>query len=164
MKRLWLLLALPIVLADQLIKWWTVNNLQPFERQPLFPGFLELRRTFNTGAGFSLLADTPGSRWILTAVSALASAFIIFAVCKKMTQNTFGIVSLALVLGGAVGNLIDRALVGGVVDMLNFTFINFPVFNVADIFITVGGICFCAYLIFIHPREAKKNAPLESDG
>ncbi len=154
-EKLWLLLALPAVALDQIVKRWVSSIAAAREHLPVnypfFPG-LNLTYAENTGAAFSLFGQ---ARWFLVAASVLASGAIILAVCKGWVQGRLGLISISCVLGGALGNLIDRAFQGYVVDMFEFTFISFAVFNVADIFITVGGACFCLYLIL----ESRKKEP-----
>ncbi|MDR1691858.1 MAG: signal peptidase II [Oscillospiraceae bacterium] len=155
LQKLWLLLALPAVALDQLVKRWITQAAEARGFSPLhfpfLPG-LNLTYTENTGAAFSLFRN---SRWFLVAVSALAVALILFAVFKGWIQGKLGVASISCVLGGALGNLIDRAFLGYVVDMFEFTFVSFAIFNVADIFVTIGGICFCLYLLL----ESRKREP-----
>ncbi|MDR0326450.1 MAG: signal peptidase II [Oscillospiraceae bacterium] len=163
MRKLWLLLAVPIVALDQWVKWWAKEHLwmemwyisSSLSRpsQPFIPG-VDLTYTLNTGAAFGLLSGG-GARWFLVTASTLAAAAIIFAVCKKWVAHPFGVISLSCVLGGAVGNLIDRVWRGYVIDMFEFTFVRFAIFNVADIFVTVGGACFCLYILL----DARKKGP-----
>jgi signal peptidase II len=161
MKKLWLLLSLPIIALDQWVKWWAVQNISltsaRFPR-PFIPG-VNLTYVENTGAAFSLLSGG-AARWFLVAVSSIAAAGIVYAVFRKWVERPFGIVTLGFVLGGAVGNLIDRVANGYVVDMFEFTFVRFAVFNVADIFITAGGACFVLHMLLTETRK-KKDAPVD---
>ncbi len=163
LAKLWLLLALPIVALDQVVKRWISSVAEARFPQsihyPFFPG-VRLTYTENTGAAFSLFGQ---ARWFLVAASTLAAAAIILAVCRGWVRGRLGLVSISCVLGGAVGNLIDRALRGYVVDMFEFTFVSFAVFNVADIFITVGGACFCLYLI-LDARKKEPDAAVDENG
>ena len=172
MKKLWLLLSLPIIALDQGVKFWAKETLlasgDPFSSRfmipppdSLIPG-IAFAYAENTGAAFSILSGG-GARWFLTIISALAAAAIVYIVCKDWVTSTFGIISISCVLGGAAGNLIDRALRGYVIDMFEFTFMTFAIFNVADIFISVGGACFCVYLL-LEMRKVKKNAPVDKNG
>jgi signal peptidase II len=161
-RKLWLLLAVPIVALDQWVKWWVRWWPSGYlHDRSLLPG-IRLTYTENTGAAFSML-DGGAARWFLVAVSSLAVIFIILAVCKRWIPGLFGIISISCVLGGAAGNLIDRASRGYVVDMFEFTFVNFAIFNVADVFITVGGICFCLRLI-LEMRKKEPDAVVDEDG
>jgi signal peptidase II len=168
MKKLWLLLAIPIVILDQWVKWWVspgvgeCNHCHAEDSFPIsfFPG-IELIYAENTGAAFSLLSGG-GARWFLVAVSAAAVVLIITAVCKGWVKGLLGVISASCVLGGAAGNLIDRAVNGYVVDMFAFTFVNFAIFNVADIFITAGGVCFVLATV-LESKKEKRDANLEQD-
>jgi signal peptidase II len=158
MRKLWLLLALPVIALDQRVKWWAAEEFRRSSCRGLIPG-IELTYAENTGAAFSLLSGG-GARWFLVAVSTLAAAAIVVAVCKRWIGSLFGIISVSCVLGGAVGNLIDRVLNGYVVDMFAFTFIDFAIFNVADVFITAGGACFVLASLL---EGRKKNAPMDTN-
>ena len=137
-RRLALTVAAAVIAVDQLVKWWAVAPL-PGKPVVLVEGFLQFRFVSNSGAAFSLL-DGFGS---VIGLIAIAAAVFIFLVAVKV-DSTGETVALGLVLGGAVGNLVDRAfrgdgfLDGGVVDFVDFSF--FPAFNVADSAITVGAI------------------------
>jgi signal peptidase II len=158
MKKLWLLLAPPIVILDQLVKRWAAETLQYSPSRPFIPG-VDLTYAENTGAAFSILSG-PGARWFLVSVSTLAVIAIIAAVFKRWIDGLFGVVAISCVLGGAAGNLADRIFNGYVVDMFEFTFMRFAIFNVADIFITAGGIGFCIAVLL----EARKTPPLSRKG
>ncbi|MEE9205716.1 MAG: signal peptidase II [Acidimicrobiia bacterium] len=137
-RRLALAVATAVIVADQLVKWWVVVTL-PGKPIALVEGFLQLRFVSNSGAAFSLL-DGFGS---VIGLIAIAAAVFIFLLAVRV-DSTGETVALGLVLGGAIGNLVDRAfrgdgfLDGGVVDFVDFSF--FPAFNVADSAITVGAI------------------------
>jgi len=137
-RRLALTVAAAVIAVDQLVKWWAVATL-PGKPVVLVEDFLQFRFVSNSGAAFSLL-DGFGS---VIGLIAIAAAVFIFLVAVKV-DSTGETVALGLVLGGAVGNLVDRAfrgdgfLDGGVVDFVDFSF--FPAFNVADSAITVGAI------------------------
>jgi signal peptidase II len=80
-----------------------------------------------------------------------------YALVRRWPKTPLGTWSLCVVTGGALGNFIDRAVNGYVVDMFEFDFIDFAIFNVADVFITVGGILFCLYLLFVHEKKEQKE-------
>ena len=90
------------------------------------------------------------SRWIFVALASVITLAICYALSKKLMQTALGNWSLVLIAAGAVGNAIDRVARGFVVDMFDFRLIHFPVFNVADIFICVGGVLFVIYFMFQH--------------
>ncbi|MDR3209884.1 MAG: signal peptidase II [Oscillospiraceae bacterium] len=154
---LFFIFAALIALADRLLKLWAASALDFGQVRPLIPGVLELTYAENTGAAFSMLAD---KRWLLIAVSAAFVALIIYLLLRYEYGN-LGRWAAAAVLGGAVGNLIDRVLTGRVVDMLEFTFIRFAVFNIADVFITLGGLLFLVHFIFFSSggRARREDEP-----
>ena len=139
----WLVLSGVIVLADQLTKLLILERFRFGERYGVLPGYFDLTLVFNTGAAFSFLADAGGwQRWFFLAIGLGASAFILYLLARHGSQKLFGL-SLALILGGAIGNLIDRLLRGKVVDFLLAHWQErwfFPAFNVADAAITVGAV------------------------
>ena len=140
----WLGIAAIIVLADQLTKIVIQRMLAYGEEQPV-TSFFNLVLAYNRGAAFSFLAGEGGwQRWFFTAIAVVAVVFIIYLLRKHAGQRLF-CWSLALILGGAVGNLIDRIVYGHVVDFLDFYWAgvgHFPAFNVADSAITVGAVLF----------------------
>ena len=134
---LYALLAAALVALDQLVKYLVVQNIPLGHHVPFLPYILDLTYVQNTGAAFSLFNE---HTWILTLISLVMSVILAVALVKKFFRHPLGLVCLSLLLAGAVGNLIDRALQGYVVDMFNVLFMNFAVFNVADICVVVGGI------------------------
>jgi len=138
---LWLIPALLIIAIDQITKVWFDTNLMYGERWPLLP-FFDFTLVYNTGAAFSFLADGEGwQRWFFTGIAVVASVVILRLMWKSPDQGWF-CAALTCILGGALGNAIDRLLYGHVVDFLLFYWHDwyFPAFNVADIAITVGAI------------------------
>ena len=134
---LYALLVAALVALDQLVKYLVVQNIPLGHHVPFLPYILDLTYVQNTGAAFSLFNE---HTWILTLISLVMSVILGVDLVKKFFRHPLGRVCLALLLAGAVGNLIDRALQGYVVDMFNVLFMNFAVFNVADICVVVGGI------------------------
>ena len=138
---LWL--SLFIILLDQATKLWIVAAFQLYERLPVLP-FLELTRLHNTGAAFSFLAGAGGwQRWFFTGLAVAVSIGItVWLRQLQPRQQPLLAVGLASIMGGALGNVIDRLLYGHVVDFLHFHWGErwwFPAFNVADIAITTGA-------------------------
>ena len=142
-----------VVLLDQFFKHWIMRYLEVFENTELIPGVVGLTHIQNTGAAFSLLAD---QRWLLAGIAFVAAIVLIF-ILLRYTEGFWGTLGLAAVLGGAVGNLIDRVFYGHVVDMFRVLFINFAIFNIADIFITLGFVTFCAHFIAVTIRAARSE-------
>ena len=142
-SRIWpyLLLSLLVIVADQLTKVAVLERFEPGERLTVIAGFFDLTLLFNRGAAFSFLAEYDGwQRWFFVVIAIAASAFILYLLLQHLHQRMFSF-ALGLILGGAIGNLIDRLLYGQVVDFLLFHQGNwyFPAFNVADSAITVGA-------------------------
>ena len=140
-QALWSLLSLAIVIADQVTKVMVIDNLAYLQRIPILP-ILDLVHLHNTGAAFSFLADASGwQNWLFTGVAIVVSA-VIFWWLVKLPESGRRVLSLglALVLGGAIGNLIDRLLYGYVVDFILFYYDewSYPAFNIADSAITCG--------------------------
>ena len=138
----WLALALVLVLADQITKVLIAGLYELGEGTPI-TSFFNIVRVHNTGAAFSFLADAGGwQRWLFTGLSAGASIFIVYLLYSHAGQRLFCF-ALTCVLGGAVGNLIDRVVYGYVIDFLDFYAAgwHFPAFNVADSAITMGAAC-----------------------
>lgn len=136
--------ALALIFLDQITKWLTIRFLASGESVTLIPRILSLTYVKNRGAAFGILV---GARWFFVAVTLLVViALWVYAVKKKPSSLLFKI-SAPLICAGAVGNLIDRIARGFVVDMIEATFIDFPVFNVADCCVVIGAILFCLYVI-----------------
>jgi len=142
-----------IVLLDQFFKRWIVRSLDLFESMDLIPGVIELTYIQNTGAAFGILA---GQRWLLAGIAFIAAVILVF-ILLRYTDGFWGTLGLAAVLGGAVGNLIDRVIYGYVIDMFSVLFFNFAIFNIADIFITLGFITFLVHFISSSSRSAKEE-------
>lgn len=136
----WLGIALVVIVADYLTKWWVSSTLDYQQAVPVLP-FFSLVRVHNTGAAFSFLADAGGwQRWFFIAMGIIATVIIV-RLLKHHADETRLAFALTLVLGGALGNVIDRVMLGHVVDFLYFHYQDFgwPAFNVADSAITVGA-------------------------
>ena len=144
MGSLFLILSVAIVAGDQLFKHWIVQNIELGGQLPVIPGVIRLTYLRNTGAAFSMFE---GMRWPLVVIACVCCAAIIVYLVKVKT-NPWNKVGLSMVLGGAIGNLIDRVRFGYVVDMFETEFVDYAVFNIADICITLGGILFCVVFIF----------------
>ena len=141
------IVAILILIADQGLKYWVTLNI-PLDtgHVTLIPGVLELTNIHNNGAAFSILQHAP--HWIFILFTLVFAAIAVFCLRRNVVHGKVGRWSVVLVLAGAVGNCIDRILSGYVVDMFNFLFVRFAVFNLADIFIVVAGIALCLHVIF----------------
>jgi signal peptidase II len=145
----WLALAGVVILADQVTKTLILGEFQYLESRPV-TSFFNLVRAHNTGAAFSFLADASGwQRWFFIGLGFAASAFIIWMIRQHPQQKLFCF-AVTMIMGGALGNVVDRLLHGYVVDFLQFRFQvlepifrggYFPSFNLADSAITLGAVC-----------------------
>jgi signal peptidase II len=162
----WFALAAVVMAVDQLSKHMVQQHLRYGDSVPV-TFFLDLVLVFNPGAAFSFLSDAPGwQRWFFVAVAAVASAVVSVLLLRHRDKALFS-AALGLILGGAMGNVIDRLMLGAVVDFLHFHAgpYYWPAFNVADSAITVGA----ALLVldsFAGPRRSSAPAerPLEGGG
>ena len=139
------------IVVDRLTKIWAAGTLQPVGSMNFIPGVIEFHYVENRGAAFSMLW---GKTWIFIILTILIVAFLIGYLIKY--RNTDGLltrIAVSCIISGALGNLIDRLLYGYVIDFLRPTFINFAVFNIADIFVTCGAILFIFCLLFFNKRE-----------
>ena len=158
---LYALLAAALVALDQLVKFLVRSNIGLGESVHFLPHVLQFTYVQNTGAAFSLLEE---HTWVLTLISLGASILLAVLLFKKVFPHPFAMTCLSVVLAGAVGNLIDRAFLGCVTDMFQTLFINFAVFNVADICVVCGGIAFCVYYLLFHGKEDKDHDAPASEG
>ena len=157
----WLALALLVIVIDQITKTLILGSFQLGDARPI-TAFFNITRHHNTGAAFSFLAGAAGwQRWFFIGLGVVATAFIVWMLKKHPTQKLFCF-AVTMIMGGALGNVIDRALHGYVVDFLQFRFAllepifrggYFPTFNVADSAITLGAVL----LIADELRRLKRN-------
>ena len=131
-------IALAVVVSDQVSKLWALHHLSGRGVQPLLPGLLQQRLVFNTGAAFSMLE---GNAFALGLVSAAVALGLVFWIQSSGTLSRWQSLGLGLLLGGAIGNGLDRWRLGSVVDFLDFVPIQFPVFNLADTAINLAVLC-----------------------
>ncbi|MCP9772184.1 signal peptidase II [Synechococcus sp. Tobar12-5m-g] len=137
-RRVAWLVATAVVLLDQFTKAWAVATLAPSASQPFLPGLLRLRLLFNTGAAFSLFQ---ASTALLGVVSLLVALGLIIWIQRQSSLRRWQALGVGALLGGALGNGLDRWRLGGVVDFLELVPIQFPVFNLADVAINVAVAC-----------------------
>ena len=145
-KLYFLSLSIFIILIDQFTKYLMLYNNKIFINKD----FLLFRIDFvkNYGAAFNIFS---GSRIFLSSISVIFSILLIYLIIKKSTSNTFDLYSYSFILGGTIGNGMDRLFKGFVIDFINLNIINFPLFNIADISINIGFI-FLLYSIFKNNR------------
>ncbi len=143
-----MILIIAAVLLDRLTKYLVCANIYNSSAQ-FIPGFIGFRYCENTGAAFSIF-NSPTGTVVLTVISAVMAVVLIYAVFylkKKNAPRPIGFF-LAMIAGGAIGNLIDRLFLGYVIDFIETEFMNFAIFNVADCFVTVGVALLIIYLVF----------------
>ena len=153
------LLAAVLVVLDQIVKLLIRHNIALGESVTLIPGVMDLTYVQNTGAAFSLFRE---HTWILALISAVVSVALVVVMVKRVFRHPAGQVILAVILAGAVGNLIDRVLFGYVTDMFQTIFINFAVFNVADCCLVCGVIAMMVYVLFFYDKLEKATAGQEA--
>lgn len=158
-----ILAILAVVGLDQAVKYWAVTVLKPIRSIPLIEGVFHLTYAENPGMAFSLLE---GQRWFFLIITVVMLAGFVIVLKKNIITDKLQRWCIILVMGGAIGNLIDRIFNDGkVIDMFYIKLIDFPIFNVADLFVTLPGGLFCLLLIreIIAEEKAKKTTPLEEN-
>lgn len=153
----WIIILFTITL-DQVTKFWIVNSMELYHSQIVIPGLFNLTYVTNNGAAFSLLADvnSPWRHYFFVSVGCTALIILTVIWFRQRKNNFFGNIALALIAGGAAGNLIDRIRFGAVIDFIDIfigTF-HWPAFNVADSAICVGVVL---YLLFSYLEDKKEK-------
>ena len=154
---IWLAIIAVTVFIDQITKYLTIFYLKPIDTLPIIQDVIHLTYVENTGAAFGMMKD---SRWVFMLVSSVAIVgilgYMVYHIwIKKRPMHWAQALSLSFIVGGGIGNMIDRTLLGYVVDMIDFRLINFAVFNVADSFVCVGAGIMILYLILEMVKETK---------
>ena len=148
-------IAVAIIIADQITKWMIANTVTYIQVIPVIPGFFNLVHIQNPGSAFGLFANYNSlvRNIFLMSTSIIAICFVVYLFVKAPQEYPFLAVGLALIFGGAIGNMIDRFRLGSVIDFLDFYIGRFhwPAFNVADSAITIGMIIFIFYTFFRSP-------------
>ena len=135
---------------DQWLKAYVTANIPLGQAQSLLPGVVELRTVHNYGA-----ASFSGSRWLLVAVTCIIVIFVTVLLVRRVVRHPLGVAACCMVISGGLGNIIDRVRLGYVVDMFNLLFMNYPVFNVADILVVCGAVLGCIYYLWFYERYDK---------
>lgn len=152
MQALYLLISLLVVILDQGLKAFITTHYTVGEVHQIIPGILSFNYLQNNGAAWNVL---PGQMWLFYIISIVAICVCLYFLFNPKYKNALFDVGLGLVLGGIVGNFIDRLHLKYVVDMLQLDFIHFNIFNIADSAITVGVIIIFIYLLFFDNEESK---------
>lgn len=147
-----ILVAAVVIVLDQVTKWLVVTRMTELAEVPIIPGFFSLQFVYNPGASFGMLR---GQQWFFILVAVIAVGAILWYLRQPEAQHGLVRLSLGLIMGGAVGNLIDRVRGGEVVDFLLFYWRDyyFPNFNVADIGITVGVALFLLHMLLTERKS-----------
>lgn len=149
-----LVVVLSTVLLDVFSKYLTVQLLLPLGKDvTVIPYLIDFSYVENTGAAFGMLKD---HRWIFMTLSVLFIAVLVVLILKSGIKHKLFIVSTSMILGGGIGNMIDRIFVGYVVDFIKFTFVEFAVFNIADSAVVIGAILLVIYTLF-YDKTVKKR-------
>ncbi|MBR2405549.1 MAG: signal peptidase II [Clostridia bacterium] len=148
-----LIVAVTAVLVglDQLTKWLAIVYLKGKPDVTFIPGVIDFHYVPNDGAAWSILS---GERWFLIVLTGIIlAALLVFVLMGKFRRFTMFNISATLILAGGIGNLIDRLVQGYVVDFIKTTFMDFPVFNVADCFIVVGSVLLLVFFLFFYEEK-----------
>ena len=151
---IYILLFAAFLASDMLVKHWTVEVLKEVGSMEVIPGFLALTYAENKGAAFSMLS---GARWFFIVVAAIFIGILWYMYKKNYFTTWWSKLGAVMIVAGTVGNAIDRVRYGYVVDMFEVLFIKFAIFNVADIFITVGAVFFLLYMFVTEFDDKKKK-------
>jgi len=158
------LLGAALLGLDQWVKWWTAAHFAApvpphicWTADPardFLPGLVELTRVHNYGAAWSSFS---GQRWLLVGLTSLILLAVLAALFRRIVRHPLGVLAGCLVISGGLGNILDRVRLGYVVDMFNFQFMNYPVFNVADICIVSGCILGLIYYQWFYEKHDKRG-------
>ena len=141
-----------VIGLDQLTKWLTVVNLAEYESFPVWQDVFHFTYVKNTGMAFGMLKD---HRWVFMVFSTIAIVALIVYLFRFRPESRWMQISMAMIIGGGIGNMIDRIFLGYVIDFIDVTLINFAVFNVADSFVCVGAGIMIVCLIIDLIKEIK---------
>ncbi len=152
----WSIALLAVLIGlDQVLKYWTVTHLALGESATLLPGVLQLTRLHNYGAAWSSLSGKVVALLVITAVLLVAVSWLLI---KKIVRHPLGVTAGLFLLGGGLGNMIDRVFRGYVVDMLDISpLFDYPIFNLADCFIVVGAVLGAVYYLWFYDKYDKKE-------
>jgi len=153
-NMIYILLIAAIVAGDQIVKFFVASTMSVGQSMQFIPGFMNITYVQNTGAAFSMFSN---ATWLLALISAVMAVVVIYFLLryrKKFNSRLFSF-SMAFIAGGAIGNVIDRIAHGYVIDMMEFDFVHFAIFNVADCFVTFGAIMFAVFVIWFWDKKKK---------
>ena len=136
--------AIFMIIFDQIIKIWTISTMSVYDSYSMIPGLIDITYVQNKGAAWSMLS---GRVNFLIIISILSIIYFLFLSYKHRQADKKKNIIYGLIIGGACGNLIDRLVYGFVIDMIDLSFIDFPIFNIADILISLGMFLLCLMII-----------------
>jgi signal peptidase II len=148
-----ILIVVAIVILDRVTKYYAITFLKDIGSIEIVKGIFSLTYVENRGAAFGILQN---QRWFFIILTIIISIGIVYYIFTQSNVDSLLRISLSMILGGAIGNLIDRIKFGYVVDMLHFTLIDFPVFNIADCFVVTGTLLLAIYTLFIADKPMKE--------
>ena len=157
---IWIVIILLTVFLDQLTKYLTVFFLKPIDTLPIIKDVIHLTYVENPGAAFGMMKD---ARWLFMTVSTVAIIGLSIYLFKKKSQTKLENTALCFIIGGGIGNMIDRVALGYVVDMIDFRLIDFAVFNVADSFVCIGAGLLMLFIILTGVKEWKAEKLAKSE-
>ncbi len=143
------MIAVLVIVLDQIVKYWVQHNLAEHNSFVFIPGFISILHQHNTGMAFSLFAENPALMRILASVLVVVLSFVAY---RLRNQRALVGIAFAFILGGAYSNLIDRYMLGYVVDYINLLFVDFAVFNLADVALNIGALLLVLDLFSKEPR------------
>lgn len=144
------IVAFSITIFDQIIKKWTTNSLHLHASKAGIEGVFDFYYIRNKGAGWGILQ---GQMWFFYIITLIIIVYFVFLIYKHRQSNVFLKLTYGLLLGGAVGNFIDRVVHGYVIDMFRLSFINFPIFNIADVALSLGILFLIIQVLFAQDTE-----------
>lgn len=150
----YLLIVAALIGADQALKYWTVRHLALGESAAFVPGVMQLTRLHNTGAAWSSFS---GRTVLLIGVTAVLLVLVALLLWRRVVRHGLGVAACLLILGGGLGNIIDRIARGYVVDMFEVLLFRYPVFNLADCFVVVGAILGGIYYLWFYEKYDKRT-------
>lgn len=148
------IIAILLIIIDQISKWLIVQNFDLYEGKVLIPGFFSLFYIQNKGAAWGIFE---GKMIFFYIITVLVVGYLVYTFHKYPIKSKLVGYSFSLILAGAIGNFIDRLLNGFVVDMFRLDFINFPIFNVADVCLTIGVALMIIHVLFFEENEERKG-------
>ncbi len=151
---IWILVSILIVILDQFSKYIVINNFDLNEKVPVINNFFYITHHVNKGAAWGILQGRILLLIIVSSIASIVMIYMLFKIEEKMFR-----LPISLILGGALGNLVDRILKGGVTDFFDVYIgsYDFPVFNIADSFVVIGSILLGVYILFIYKEEGFKS-------